>query len=51
MPGTAPTPTIKQVNLIREDEYRKQKMIEALEEREMLSEDAKTFILSGRRKR
>ena len=51
MAGTSPTPTIKQVNLIREDAYRKQKMIEALEERTMLNEDAKNFILSGRRKR
>jgi hypothetical protein len=50
MPGT-PTPTIKQVNLVREDEYRKQKMIEALEERDMLSADAKNFIENGRRKR
>lgn len=51
MPSTSPTPTIKQVNLIREDEYRKQKMIESLEERNMLDADAKNFILSGRRKR
>jgi len=39
------------VNLIREDTYRKQKMIDALEERDMLDSDAKNFILNGRRKR
>lgn len=50
MPGI-PAPTIKQVNLVREDEYRKQKMIEALEERGMLDKDAKNFIQNGRRKR
>ena len=50
MPGI-PTPTIKQVNLVREDEYRKQKMVEELETRDMLDEDAKNFIENGRRKR
>lgn len=51
MAGSTPTPTIKQVNLIREDTYRKQKMVEALEARKMLGSSAKQFILSGRRKR
>lgn len=47
----APKPTIKQVNLLNEDTYRKQKMIAALEVRGILSEDAKKFIESGRRTR
>jgi hypothetical protein len=51
MASTSPTPTIKQVNLVREDAYRKQKMIEMLEARRMLDTAAKNFILSGRRKR
>ena len=43
--------TIKQINLSKEDVYRKNKMVEALEARSLLSEDAKKFIESGRRKR
>ena len=43
--------TIKQINLSKEDTYRKAKMVEALEARNLLSADAKKFIESGRRKR
>lgn len=45
------TSTIKQVNLSHEDAYRKAKMVVALENRSLLSEDAKKYIESGRRKR
>ncbi len=45
------TSTIKQVNLSREDTYRKAKMVVALENRSLLSVDAKKYIESGRRKR
>jgi hypothetical protein len=45
----AGTPTTKNVNLGAEDKARKEKMVEALKARNLLSPSAERFILSGRR--
>jgi hypothetical protein len=45
----AGTPTTKYVNLGAEDQGRKQRMVNALKARNLLSVSAERFILSGRR--
>jgi len=45
----ASKPTVKNVSFTTEDVYRKKKMVVILENRDMLSEDAKNYILKGRR--
>lgn len=45
----AGTPTTKYANLGAEDQIRKQRMVDALKARNLLSESAERFILSGRR--
>lgn len=45
MPATLPT--IKSVIFSSEDKYRKKKMVAILEKRNMISQEAKTYILKG----
>ncbi len=42
-------PTIKNVVLASEDKYRKEKMVQRLKDRGMLTEEAEQYILKGKR--